>query len=200
MIGVSPIGSIPSFDVWLTVISQYANSPILTTLITNLFEYLDQTYNLDALFDDIWNIDTARGYGLEVWGRIVGISKSYKKLSTTRNLGFEEATDLNADPFNQTPFYTGPSLADSFSLDDASFRSLILAKAVFNVTDGSIPSINQLMLSLFPNRGNCYVVDGGNMTLAYRFEFPLSDQEFAMLSQSGILPKPTGVRAVISQI
>ena len=33
IIGASPIGDIPVFDPWQTVISQYANSPILTTLI-----------------------------------------------------------------------------------------------------------------------------------------------------------------------
>src|SRR4051812_42839886 len=75
-IGVSPIGTIPSFDYWLTVISQYANSPILDTLVQNINESIDPTVNIDAFFDNMWNIDTAIGYGLDVWGRILGVSRT----------------------------------------------------------------------------------------------------------------------------
>ncbi len=34
------------FDIWLTIISQYANSPILTTIIQCLAQNIDQTNNL----------------------------------------------------------------------------------------------------------------------------------------------------------
>lgn len=197
IIGVSPVGTIPAFDFWVTVISQYANSPILTTLISNFYQYIDQTQNLDSFFDLIWNVLTAQGYGLDVWGRIVGVSRTFQSPSTTKNLGFDEATVVNADPWNQSPFYSGPSLQSTFSLSDTDFRRLILAKAAFNITDGSIPSINQLLLNLFPNRGNCYVTDDGNMAMTYTFNFVLSTQEIGMLFQSGVLPKPTGVLATI---
>src|SRR5579871_5512746 len=74
-IGVSPVGTIPAFDYLQTIISQYANSPILTQLIANFDQYIDPTKNLDAFFDLIWNVDTAQGYGLDVWGRIVGVTR-----------------------------------------------------------------------------------------------------------------------------
>ena len=74
-IGVSPIGDIPPFNFWDTIISQYANSAILTQLIANMDAYLDQTENFDNFFDDIWNIDTAQGYGLDLWGRILGVTR-----------------------------------------------------------------------------------------------------------------------------
>src|ERR1700742_1997604 len=75
IVGVSPIGTQPQWDVWTTVQSQYANSPILTTLITNFAGYVDQARNFDNFFDLIFNVDTAQGYGLDVWGRIVGINR-----------------------------------------------------------------------------------------------------------------------------
>jgi hypothetical protein len=197
IIGVSPIGDIAPFDYWVTVLSQYANSPILTTIISNFYQYIDQTQNLDSFFDLIWNVLTAQGYGLDVWGRIVGISRTFQSPSTVRNFGFDEATTVNADPWNVSPFYSGPNLQNTFSLSDTAFRPLVLAKAAFNITDGAIPSINQLLLSIFPNRGNCFVTDGGNMTMTYTFSFVLSLQELGMLIQSGVLPKPTGVSATI---
>jgi hypothetical protein len=66
IIGVSPIGDIPTFDIWATIISQYANSDRLTTLISNFFQYVDQTVNMQSFFDLVWNVDTAQGWGLDV--------------------------------------------------------------------------------------------------------------------------------------
>src|SRR6266851_4724926 len=103
IIGKSPIGSIIPFDMWSTVISQYADSPIITTLISNWLQYIDQTVDIDAFFDNIWNINTAQGYGLDVWGRIVGVTRTLT-ISTGRFFGFEEQ-GITVDPFGQSPFF-----------------------------------------------------------------------------------------------
>jgi hypothetical protein len=198
-IGVSQIGNMPTFDVWKTVISQYANSDRLTMLITNFDEYIDQTQNLDAFFDLMFNVDTAQGYGLDVWGRIVGVTRTLHIANPGLFFGFDEASTLSAQPLNQAAFYTGASLTSNFQLSDSSFRTLIFAKALSNISDGSIKSINQLLLNLFPGRGNAYVADTGNMTLAYTFKFVLTSVELAILGQSGVLPKPVGVAATIVQ-
>lgn len=199
-IGIGAIGTIPAFDIWQTVISQYANSDILTSLVTSFDAAMDMTENFDDFFDKVWNILTAQSWGLDVWGRILGVRRTFQRIPVTRNFGFQEATVANADPFNTSPFYAGPSLAGTFSLGDDAYRALLLAKAAFNITDCSIPSINAIMMGLFPNRGNCFVTDDGNMTMTYTFKFPISPEEWAMLAQSGILPKPAGVRATIVQI
>lgn len=196
--GVSPIGTPPPFNYWLTVLSQYANSPILTKLVSNFFQYLDQTANFDEFFDLIWNVDTAEGYGLDVWGRIVGVTRVLTVASGPKFFGFGEAGTISADPFGQSPFFSGQGqLTSSFSLSDDAFRTLILAKALSNISDGSIPSINALLRSLFTGRGDVFVLDNNNMTLTYRFHFILSSVELAIVSQSGVLPKPTGVQAQI---
>lgn len=201
VIGVSPVGTIPAFDVWSTIISQYANSPILTQLITNFFQYIDQTADFEAFFDNIWNIDTAQGYGLDVWGRIVGVTRNLQLPTVPpSSFGFAEANAGTALPFGFGVFFTGQGASSSFTLDDNDFRTLIFAKALANISDGSIKSINQLLLNLFPNRGNCFVVDGLNMTMEYVFSFPLSTVELAILGQSGVLPKPTGVAARVVQV
>ncbi len=196
-IGVSPVGTIPTFDVWRTIISQYANSPILTTLITNMFQYLDQTTNMDSFFDLIWNVDTAEGYGLDVWGRIVGVSRTLQvPPSTAVYLGFDEAVGGgNIEGFGQAPFYSGAQTTDNITLTDTAYRTLILAKALSNICDGSIAAINQLLLNLFPNRGNCYVIDNLDMTMTYKFVFALSAVEQTIVQASGVLPTPAGVEA-----
>lgn len=198
-IGVSPIGDIPSFDVWTTIISQFANSEILASLCTNFAQYLDQTLDFDSFFDTIWNVDTAIGRGLDIWGRIVGVQRVLQIPVGGRYLGFEEAGGATVDPFGQSPFFAGDPLTNNYSMPDASFRVLIYAKALSNISDGSIPSINQLLLNLFSGRGNCYVVDNGDMTMTYMFKFLLTEVEAAILEQTGVLPKPVGVLANIVQ-
>jgi hypothetical protein len=199
VIGVSTIGDVPSFDPWSTIISQYANSPIITKLVTNFAQYLDPTINLQSFFDTIWNVDTAVGYGLDVWGRIVGVSRTLQLPTGGRYLGFEEAGGATVDPFNQSPFFSGQTLTNNFDLSDDAFRVLIFAKALANVSDGSIKSINGLLRTLFPGRGNCFVIDGLDMTMTYMFKFILTPVEAAIVEQSGVLPKPAGVSVEVVQ-
>lgn len=189
-IGISPVGTIPAFNFWDTVISQYANSPILIQLISNFNQYIDQTKNFDAFFDLIWNVDTAQGYGLDVWGRIVGVTRIIQLPIVAKYFGFEEAS---ASTFGQDSFFVGIPLTNNFALSDDAFRKLIFAKALSNISDGSIPSINQILLNLFPNLGNCYVTDGNNMTITYTFQQRPTSVELAIIRQSGVLPKPVGV-------
>lgn len=192
-------GLVPSagFDWFSTVISQYANSPVLLQLIANVSDYIDPTANFDAFFALVFNVDTAQGYGLDVWGRIVGVSRVLKLPSAGDFFGFAESSDAHS--FDESIFYGGGSLTSNFSLSDASYRRLILAKALANICDGSIPGINQILINLFGAYGNCFVIDGGDMTLIYSFAATLSTVDFAIVSQSGVLPRPAGVSATIVQ-
>lgn len=199
IIGESPIGTIPAFDWWTTVIAQYANSPIITQLIDNFFQYIDPTQNMDLFFDNIFNIDSAIGYGLDVQGRRVGVQRTIQLPNVgVTYLGFEEATG-SWTGFGQSGFYSGGTSTSNFSLSNTDFRTLIFAKALGNISDGSIPSMNQLLLNLFPGRGTCYVADNQNMSLTLVFKFALNPVETAIITQSGVLPIATGVAVSIQQ-
>jgi Protein of unknown function (DUF2612) len=200
VIGISPIGDIAPFDFNQTIISQYANSPIMTALIATWFSYFDQTQNIDNFIDQMLDISSAVGYGLDVWGLKVGVSRTLNIPGTQKFFGFEEATTISADPFNQSAFFAGEPITSNFQLSDDSFRTLILAKALANISDGSIKSINQILINLFPNRGNAFVVDNNNMTMVYKFNFVLTPVELAIVSQSGVLPKSVGVSATVAEV
>ena len=190
----------PAYDWFATVISQYANSPVILKLVENFATYVDPTANIDAFYKLIWDIDTAVGYGLDVWGRIVGVSRVlFIPVDGGDFFGFDEATD--AFGFGQTPFFqTGGVLTQNFALSDDAYRRLILATALANISDGSIPSINQILINLFNQYGNCYVVDNNDMTMTYTFGSQLSPVDFAIVTQSGVLPRPAGVAATIVQL
>lgn len=199
IIGVSTIGDLQTFDVWKTIIAQYANSAILTRLIENMDSYLDPTVNFENFYDLVFNVQTAQGHGLNVWGRIVGVSRVLSVPLSDEYLGFQEALP-GSQPFNQAPFFSGQQISNNFILTDSAYRTLIFVKALANICDGSIPAINQILLNLFPNRGNCYVVDGLDMTMQYKFDFALTPVELAIIAQSGALPKSTGVSASVVTI
>lgn len=262
-IGVSPLGTLPAFNWRQTILSQYADSDRITGLIETFFNATDQTANFDTFYDQIWNLDTATGYGLDCWGRIVGVNRVLQ-VANQQYFGFAEAGDAlpfgdarfqgwtpyfgfaeagDAQPFNQAPFgaqkvfagvdpeagggifYVSGRLTSNYALSDQAYRQLIYAKAAANITDGSIPSINSILLNIFPGRGNCYVQEGSvpsyfgfveatnaqpfnqapfyngqsipYMAYSYVFRFALSPVDRAIVAQSGVLPRPVGVAASI---
>lgn len=193
-IGISPIGWIATFNLWTTVISQYANSPILTAMISAFNAAMDQTENISNFYDLIFNVLTAEGYGLDVWGRIVGVSRNIPVSGggSTGSFGFNEPGN-DWVGFNQAPFTTGPTITTNVTLTDAQFRPLVLAKAATNIWDGSIPGLNSILLGLYKGRGTPYVQDGANMSMTFVFDFELTTLDLAIIESAGVLPEPAGV-------
>ena len=203
-----------------TVLSQYANSPRLLSLIDNFNECIDPAADIEAFYRNVWNIDTATGYGLDVWGRIVGVSRNLEIPVVVGYFGFDVAGSDHWETFGSGPFYSGAPVSQNYALSDNAYRALILIKAMANIAATNIPSLNRLIRLLFANLGaiyleagyvddgyvstagsdRCYVVDLGNMRMAYVFEFALSPLQMAVLTSSGVLPRPTGVAAYATQI
>jgi len=111
--------------------------------------------------------------------------------------GFSDALP-GSYPFNEQPFWDGiPGATNTYRLADDAYRQLILVKALANISATNAPSLNQLLQNMFAGRGRCYVNDLGGMNLRYTFEFLLTNYEFAIMTQSGALPRPAGVGAII---
>lgn len=182
-----------------TVISQYQNSARMLALINNMDAYLDPTANIAAFLSLVQDLDTAQGYGLDVWGRILGANRVLQ-VTTSKYLGFKEGGTTDYDAFGQAPFWAGKPATESFVLSDTAFRLLLFAKAAANIWDGSIPALNQLLLNLFPGRGNSYVAETGVMQITYTFNFTLQPYEVSIVNTAGILPKPVGVTAFVSHL
>jgi Protein of unknown function (DUF2612) len=182
-----------------TVISQYANSPILLEMIEKFNDAVDPSVDIDAFYTNVWNISTAVGYGLDIWGRIVNIPRQLTITSSLTYFGFEDGVNDYA-PFGQEPFYAGSFPTQNYTLSDDAYRSLILVKAMTNIAATNIPTLNKIITALFSSRGRCYVSDLGNMQMSYHFEFMLEPFELAILTNSGALAHPTGVRISIVQV
>jgi Protein of unknown function (DUF2612) len=199
-------------DTSKTLCSQYANSPTLLQLIANMNQYLDPRANLLAFYNKVWNVNTAVGFGLDIWGRIVGVNRVIPIPGTSGSFGFinddfpydwQNFGSANA-PGTGGPFFGGQQVTGGFSLNDNSFRTLILTKALANIVATTAPAMNQLIRNLFPGRGRAYTTDlgksnasAGGMQMRYVFEFPLTTIEYAILAFSGVLPHPAGVKVSI---
>ncbi len=184
-------------DVERTIISQYGNSATITQLIANMDEYLDPRADFDAFYDFVWNVETAQGFGLDIWGRIVNIGRELQIPNDPLYFGYSEAIP-GSYPFDEQPFFSGTAPATkTYILADDAYRQLILVKALANISATNAPSLNQLLQNMFASRGRCYVNDLGGMELRYTFEFLLTDYELAIMTQSGALPIPAGVGAVL---
>jgi hypothetical protein len=188
--GPGSTGNPGTFNVLETILSQYANSPVLLAILQAFSAANDRAANVQAFYDQMWNVETAVGYGLDVWGRIVGVTRVLQ-VPVGGFLGFNEATDALTFGFG---IWGGRgTLTSNYALSDVAFRRLVLAKAALNITDGSIPHINATIIALFPNHGNCYIRDNLDMTSTFVFGSTLSALELAIVTQSGVLPKAAGV-------
>lgn len=188
-----------------TLLAQYANSPTITALISSFNQCVDPSTGIDAFYDTVWNVATAVGFGLDVWGKIVNVSRELQIAPAAIYLGFDEAVTTAAAvsgprPFNQAPMYNGPLATTTFTLADDAYRKLIMVKALGNITNCTSPTLNQLLRYLFAGEGRCYVVDTGGMQVRYVFEFVLSDVELAIMINSGAVPRSAGVLVSVMQL
>ncbi|MEQ1977355.1 DUF2612 domain-containing protein [Xenorhabdus sp. SGI240] len=184
-------------DIRETLLSQYANSPTICTILNSINETIDPRANADEFYNLAVNVLTARGFGLDIWGRIVGIGRDLSIPDPNVDyFGFKETKKFT--PFDQSPFYSGGTDA-SYMMDDSTFREVILMKAFSNILYATAPNINNWLGCCFL-RGRSYYLITGHMTARYVFEYRLSELEKNLIYNRQILPRPSGVKISIVEL
>ena len=59
-----------------TIISQYGNSPAILSLLDSFNSAVEPYADIDNFYVWVWDVSTAQGFGLDIWGRIVGVSRT----------------------------------------------------------------------------------------------------------------------------
>lgn len=180
-------------------ISQYANSPTISQLIDNFSQYIDPRAAFDQFYNIVWNVDTAQGFGLDIWGRIVNVSRQLTVTTSPSYFGFLDGVN-DMLPFGQAPFYNGPAATATYELTDDAYRQVILVKALANISVVTAPALNALLQKLFAGRGRCYVNDNHDMSLRFVFEFNLEPYEVAIITSGNVFPRPAGVLMTYIQV
>ena len=139
-----------NFSIDLTIQSQYSDSPHIKGVIHSYYDFVNPQKDIDLIYDKMINLYTAEGYGLDVWGRIVNIDREYVAIDDQYDyLGFDNRP-YNMDrieTFNNAPFYK--VVNGKVQLQDDAYRTYILIKAMLNISNVSLNSLNYIFKQLF---------------------------------------------------
>lgn len=186
-----------------TILTQYSAS----TKLLSIIDTFNQAVSLDDFTDEfiakVWDLTTCETFGLDIWGKIVGVSRYITAPIESSYFGFSEADDSDPDyptPFNESPFFGGTQETTNVRLEDDAYRTLIFCKAFTNISIATIPEINRFLKMLFYKRGRAYCINYRDMTMGITFEFELAPYEVSILNNYDVTPIPSGVLLSINQI
>lgn len=151
-------------NVTRTIISQYRHSPNIIALINSFNRLFDPRADFETFVREIWDLRSAGTWGLDNWGRILNISRTYQ--------------------LDDGAIYV---------LDDNQYRTLLFLKAAANITDCSVPDINRILQALFSDRGVPYIIEADTLYMRFVFPFALEEWERILLRQESLVPRPATV-------
>lgn len=175
-----------------TLMSQYANSPIICSLIENMNDCLDPAHDIQSFYNLAFNLATAKGFGLDIWGRIVGVDRNINvPPNDVQVFGFE-TRNKSFYPFNNRPFSAAGNGYSAYRLPDDKFLTLIMIKAASNILYATATNINRFMKMIFIDKRAYYLITG-HMKACYLFEFIPNWFERNIIYNLNLLPRPSGV-------
>lgn len=176
-----------------TLMSQYANSPVIISLIEGINEALDPNSTADKFYTMLWRLSSASSWGLDIWGRIIGVSRNVQMSAPdATTFGFKtEPVSPNFTPFNVAPFSAGGASFNTYRLPDELYKQLIIIKAASNILYATAPNINKYLQMIFDEKAYYYIT--GHMTAEYIFEFELTPFQRIIVYTLKLLPEPCGV-------
>ena len=152
------------------ILWQYEKAENLKGLISRKENWYNTNLNdfWLKIVDDFLNIRTATDWGLNLWGKILNVSRIYNVNGVQTTL----STEL--------------------------YRRLILGKISLIRSNGTVPEINKYLNFIFSNHitatANAAVVkDNFDMSVYYVLNFEPTDEELALIYSRTFLPTPAGV-------
>lgn len=200
-----------SYDTNAGNLFQYNNAPILQSLLSAEATFYQQ--NVGVFFEDwltdVLNIDTANTFGLEVWGKILGVPRPYQvpenyhvnrrgqfELYNTESGTFHEFWLIGQD--NPAIYLDAGHGVDSQSfVDDETYRLFLKGRMFLYNSNGSVYDINRYLSLIFPDRP-IYVLNGYDMTVSVVFFYTPSLRDLALINSPDFLPLPTGVESNVA--
>ena len=182
------------FNIDAVIQSQYGDSPHIQGVIRGYYDYISPQKDIDLIYDKMINIYTAEGYGLDVWGRIVNIDREFVAVDEQYDyLGFDN-TPYNMDrieTFNNAPFYK--VVNGKNRLEDNAYRTYILIKALINISNVSLNSLNYIFSQLFPDT-DIKVLHSNTMILRLLVIGAISQAQIGAIKNIEWLPAGVGLQ------
>lgn len=139
---------------------------------------------------DVFNLNTANDFGLNVWSIILDLPLYLPVNASPKDypaFGFAPY-GLNFDNGN---FGTDTDYISELSTEQK--RQLLKLRWWQITSSGTIPDINRAMADVF-GAGNAWALDGFDMSVRYIFTQYLPDSMLSIIEQFDILPRPSGVK------
>ena len=171
-----------------TILSQYSASPHILQLTHDFSLRIDPAPDIDTFFEKVFDIETAVGWGLDNWGRILGVPRGVQ-VATTDWFGYYGS---QLQPWNNAPFFNTAQATNNFPLTDEAYRKLLMYKAAANIGTSDAATINRLLSQIFPTYD--HVVDNLDMSIRAVFSDYLEPVEIGILNTYGALNKGAGVQ------
>lgn len=151
--------------------SQYSASPVMLKLMNSFQEQLDPSADIETFYENIFDIHSASGWGLDNWGRILNITR------------LVEDDDI------------------TITLDDKPYRLLLLYKALANISPSNAESLNHLLNELLNTGAGdfggdlrkSYVLEVDTMVIRWVFEDFMDSIHKAIFKKAGTLARGAGV-------
>lgn len=183
-----------SFDLLRSLLWQYDRA----SAIRSLAEAKQSFYSARVAgfwndwYRDVFDLRTANSFGLSVWALILDLPLAF-------DIPASDAVPFGFDPhggnFDNSNFGSDVPTANPLTVEQ---RRLALRLRYFQLTtNATVSSINAFLLALFGDQGRAYVLDGGNMTAAYVFEFVPDPLLFMVITSLDLLPRPAGVKVTV---
>ena len=154
------------FNIDKVVQSQYANSKRINDIINNFWDCINPENDIKNIYDKIINLNTAVGFGLDIWGRIVAISREFISVELkNKYLGFDPQGihHTRIDTLDNAPFYQ--KIDGKVLLSDEGYRFYILIKALINISNSSLYNLNSMLNMLFGDNKNIMIIHTDTMAL-----------------------------------
>lgn len=182
------------FNIDAVIQSQYGDSPHIKSVIRGYYDYISPQKDIDLIYDKMINIYTAEGYGLDVWGRIVNIDRDYVAIDENFDyLGFNNQPYSmdRIETFNNAPFYK--VVNGKVQLQDDAYRTYILIKALLNISNVSLNSLNYIFSKLFKDT-DVKILHVNTMTLRLVVMGQFSEAQKGAIKNIDWLPAGVGLQ------
>lgn len=179
-----------------TIQSQYSTSPTIIKLIESMRERISPKVDIQLFFDSIFNIATAKGVGLDIWGRILGIPRHLDVDDMDGYFGFDPS---DFEPMDWGVFWCGYVEKRQVAMHDEAYRTILFWKAMANICSDDIATLNALLQGLFPG-GETMCRENDIMEIDLYTYFELEPYTRSLLYTYGFLSKGAGVGTRVTEI
>lgn len=170
--------------------NQFSDSTFLASLLKQQGLAFDNVNDIAEYIIDQLDVYTAKGFMLDIIGKIVGQSRDIREGITLDFFGFIENGDK---AFGVARMWDGvESLTLSTSLADAEFRTMILARIAYNSGDVTLTGVAK-SISILYGTNNIIVESRANAELYIRIFKDLTQAETDLINATNLLLRASGM-------